>query len=240
MKKSALLLNILIIAILFLTVSVKGVMAGPHLLVDPSVASYTNGTTFDVKVKVDSGTQIIGGADVVGTYDSNMLTLVSVTKSPSLVFGSGECIISNSDVGKFTAYCYAGSNVEDKAVNGELVVLKFTAKASGTATVKFTCVNLGDDDCNIAKSTPPISDLIVCSENVNGSYAITGGATAPPTTVTSTTITTTPTSTPTPTVIQPTQTPSTQLPQSGAVEVTIGLVVFGAISLISALFLKFL
>ena len=242
----ALFLNILLIAVLFLTGGVKVVLAAPNLSLDPSTGTYTNGSTFSVTAKVNSGTEIVGGVDGVGTYDSDKLELTSIVKATSMVFdstnGGGGCSITTAAGGKFSFSCYANDALTDTAVNGDLVVLNFTAKATGTAVVKFTCASGSTIDSNIVK-TSTLSDAIVCADNINGSYVITDGSTIA-------TSTSTPTPTPTPTsttsidtsvTSTPTSTTTTtELPQTGSIGSTVGLIVFGAISLASALFLKFL
>ncbi len=236
MRKSALVLNTLLIASLFLVISVKGVSAAPHLLLDPATKSVTNGASLNVTVKVDSGTETVGGVDGVGTYDSSLLDLVSVTKAPSMVFESnssgGSCTIEEGQSGGvFSFSCYSNDSLSDKVSNGDLVILAFKAKSVGTAVVGFTCTNGSTSDSNIVK-TATVSDVISCGENVSGSYTITAGSGAVEPTAVPTAATIVPTSIPT--------TAPTQLPQTGGVATTVGLVIFGAISFISALLLKFL
>ena len=229
MKKTALLLNTFLILFLLTASSAKAVMAGPHLSFDPSSGNYSLNGTFNVTVKVDSASEVIGGVDGVGTYDSSRLELISATKASGMVFestdGGGNCSIDSSTVGKFSFTCYSNDSLTDKALAGSLIVLNFKAKATGTAAVAFTCSSGSTTDSNIVKSSTS-SDVIVCGENINGSYTIGegGGSTA----------TNTPTSTST------TTTTTTTLPKTGSVGMTLGLIVFGAISLASAVFLKFL
>ena len=121
------------------------------------------------------------------------------------------------------------SAFDDAVINGELAVVTFKTKAVGTAALNFTCVSGSTTDSNIFNSD--INDVISCDANSVGSYTITGD---------DSTITTPDTSTPTPTTtLAPTTTTAT-LPETGAMGATIGLLVFGAISLASALFLKIL
>lgn len=231
MKKSALFLNTLIITSLFLAVGAKGVMAVPNLMMNPSTGTYANGEEFSITVKANSGTEIVGGVDGVGTYDSTRLELVSIVKATSMVFNTaasgGNCSINTATGGKFSFSCYSNDALTDTAINGDLVVFNFKAKAVGTAAVNFTCADKSTIDSNIVK-TSTSSDIIVCNTNVNGSYTITAAGSSSTTT-----------STITPTVTAVT-TGSATLPQTGAIGSTVGLIVFGAISLASALFLKFL
>ena len=223
MKKSALILNTFLISALFLAFGARAVIAAPHLITDPSTGSFAVGADFSVTIKVDSGAEVAGAVDGLGTYDSAKLELVSAVKASPMVFEStesgGNCSINSSSAGKFSFLCYSNDTLNDKVINGNLVVLNFKAKATGTAVVNFTCANNSFTDSNIVK-TATASDVIVCGENVGGSYIITAGA-GGATTTTTTAV-------------------AAELPQTGGIASTVGLIVFGVISLASAFFLKFL
>lgn len=231
MKKTAWLLTIFMFLVLS-RVEAKAVYAGAKLYLDPSSATKTLNETFTVTARVDSGGEVVGGIDGIGTYDSSRLELVSVTKASDMVFtnldGGGSCQIGTSSGGKFSFTCYANSAVDNTAVAGSLVVFSFKAKATGTATVAFSCTSGSTVDSNIVK-TSTSGDIISCSENGSGSYTINGSSSS-----TTTTTTSTATSTPIP------SSTSTELPKTGNVGATIGLVSFGLVSLLSAVFLKFL
>lgn len=240
MKKTA--LNLLITTA-FLLLSTKIVAAAdPKFSLTPATGSYKVNDTFTVTVLIDSAGQVVGAADVVGIFDSAKLELTSFTMATDMIFNlpnsggaGGTCMPSNSTewaTGKFSITCYSNMSSGDEAVNGNLAILTFKAKAVGTANVNFTC-NGGDGDSNIIQSAT-VKDIIVCSANGSGSYVITAATGA--STVTST-------STPIPTIASAstaTATTTTELPQTGGIATTLGLIVFGAISLASALFLKFL
>lgn len=225
MKKTAWLINSVLILVMLVASSAEAAMASPHLSLSPSSGNYSVDDTFNVTVNVDSASEIVGGVDGVGTYDSSKLELVSTpTKASGMVFestdGGGSCSVSSSaGVGKFSFTCYSNDSLTDKAVNGPLVVLNFRAKATGTATVGFTCTSGSTTDSNITK-TSTSGDVIVCGENVGGSYTIgesDGGDTT-------------------------TNTPTTagSLPKTGSVGMTLGLVAFGIVTTLSAVFLRFL
>lgn len=230
MRKSVLFLNILLATSLFLVVSAKAVIAAPHLIMSPATGSYASGANFDVTIKIDSATNIVGGADVLLTYDSTKLDLVSVTKSTAMVFAGGDCSVQEVPAGTVYVNCYTTNGSDDAAVSGDLLNLVFKGKAVGTAAASFTCVGTDTGDSNIGKGGV---DIISCGENVNGSYTITAGSASTPAT-TQTTTTQTSTTVQTPTIAR------TTLPQTGGVATTVGLVIFGAISLLSALLLRFL
>ncbi len=231
-------LSVLLIMFFLSGMSVRAANAGAKLYFDPSSATKAVGDSFTVTAKVDSAGETVGGVDGVGTYDSSRLELVSITKASDMVFGSldsgGNCSIGTSSGGKFSFTCYANSSVDNTAVSGNLVVFTFKATATGTANVNFSCTSGSTVDSNIVK-TSTSGDIISCSENGSGAYVInasSGSATATPTSTSTSTSTSTATSTPTPT--------STQLPRTGTVGVTVGLIAFGLVSLVSAVFLKFL
>ena len=213
-------------------ISARAAEAAPHLSMSPATGNYNVGDTFKITVKVDSGTETVGGVDGVGTYDSAKLDVVSAVKATPMVFdatGGGDCSVSTATVGKFNFSCYSNDALNDKVAVGDLIVLTFKAKATGTALASFTCTSGSTTDSNIVKSSTS-ADVIVCSENINGSYTIGG------TSSTSTTAVATPTSSTTTT----TTTTTAELPKTGGVGATFGLIIFGAISLASAVFLKFL
>lgn len=224
MKKTAWLFNFVFILVLLTASTAKAAMAGAHLSLSPSSGDYAVNDTFAVTMSADSASEVVGGVDAVGTYDSTKLELVSAPKASGMVFestdGGGNCSINTATAGKFSITCYSNDALTDKAINGPLVVLNFRAKATGTATVSFTCASGSTTDSNIVK-TSTSGDVIVCGENVGGSYTIgesndDGGSD-------STTTTTT-----------------TSLPKSGNTGVTLALSIFGAVGVLSAIFLRFL
>lgn len=225
MKKTAWVLSTLMFLVLLTVVNAKAVLAGAKLYVDPSSGTRTLGETFTVTVMVNSAGEVVGGADALGTYDSTRLELVgSATEASDMVFrtveGGGSCANGTSGSGKFSFSCNANSVLGSSAVSGSLMVLTFKAKATGTATVNFTCTSGSTTDSNIVKSSTS-TDVISCSENGSGSYTIVEGSSDSSDDTT-------------------TVTETTELPQTGSVGMTIGLTVFGLISLASAMFLKFL
>jgi len=228
MKKTA--LNLLLTTA-FLLLSTKIVAAAdPKFSLSPATGNYKVNDTFTVTVLIDSAGQVVGAADAVGTFDPAILELTSYTAATDMAFNSalagGSCMPSNNSEwasGKFSITCYSSMSSADQAVSGNLAVLTFKAKTTGTANVNFTCTG-ENGDSNIIQSTT-VKDVIVCSANGSGSYTITAATGA-------STTTSAPTAT--------SSTTTTQLPQTGGIATTLGLIVFGAISFASALFLKFL
>lgn len=208
----------------FLTVKVGAVEAAAYLTVSPTSGNYSVDDTFVVTLGVNSGGDTIGGVDGVGTYDSSKLELTSIVQADNMVFqnvdGGGACTIKDEEDGKFSYACYANQSYGDKSVTGDLVKLTFKATNTGTANLSYTCTSGSTADSNVV-GVSSITDIIACGSNQSGSYTIGDG-----------TSTSTSTATPTGT--------STSLPRTGNTGVTIGLVAFGLVSLISAAFFKFL
>jgi len=223
----------LLLGIVFLGLSTNVVAAAdPKLSLSPTSGTFNLNDTFKVTMGIDSAGQVAGAADAVGTFDSDKLELVSIDTATDMIFNSGtttggSCMPGNNSewaTGKFSVTCYSNMSAGDVAVKGNLAVFTFKAKATGTANVNFTC-NGQTGDSNIIQSAT-VKDIIVCSANDSGSYTIvSSGAVA---------------TTPTPTATITTTTTATELPKTGGIASTLGLIVFGAVSLASALFLKFL
>lgn len=240
MKKTV--LN-LFLATAFLLMSGRVVAAAdPRFSLNPASGNYKVNDTFTVTILIDSAGQVVGAADAVGTFDSSILELTSLVAAPDMVFNStttgGSCMPSSSTEwasGKFGITCYSNMSSGDEAVNGNLAILTFKAKTTGTANVNFTC-NGGTDDSNIIQSAT-VKDIIVCSANGSGSYTITAATGGTTETTPTPTVTTTTTSSTTATT---TAAAAAELPQTGGIASTVGLIIFGAVSLASALFLKFL
>jgi len=243
MKKTAINIFVFVFAMLFVAMNADAVKAAPRLTLTPISGSYANGSEFKVSIGVNSETEKSSAVDVWATFDAAKLEVVEIKKSTNPPFPFDMTPAIDNVGGKFNFSC-ASTNMsafDDVAINGELAVVTFKAKAVGTAVLNFTCTTGSTIDSNIFNSA--INDVITCSANSSGSYTITAAASSSTTTVTST-----PTATPTQTNVQATTaststtttTTATQLPQTGGIGSTIGLLVFGAISLVSVLFLKFL
>ena len=106
--------------------------------------------------------------------------------------------------------------------NQPILRITFKAKATGVASFNFTCSAGSVNDSNIL-SADSYDDVVVCSSNQSGSYTIEAGAggTAEPTSTTITGSTTT----------------TSELPQTGMVEYTVGFLVLAVILLITSTFL---
>jgi len=273
-------LQIFLVLGLFLASQVTVLAAGAKLTLTPSTSNPAVGEEFTVTVGVYSGGEASAAVDIWGAIpDTSKMELVKIDKAENPAF-SFEMIPSEGyqSSGKFNVACVSDSstNVGDKPLNGNLVVLTLKAKAKGWAYIRFDCSPGLTTDSNIFNSAT--QDIIQCDLNSSGQYNI-GGSDADPTPVpptstsdssssnTSTTnnsTTTTSNSTSTTSTSEDddevltstggttTKTSNTkatttkvagstsELPRTGATEVTFGLIIFGVISLLSAIFLKFL
>jgi len=265
-------LQIFLVLGLFLTSQIGVLAAGAKLTLTPSTSNPAVGEEFTVTVGVYSGGEASAAVDIWGAIpDTSKMELVKIDKAENPAF-SFEMIPSEGyqSSGKFNVACVSDSstNVGDKPLSGNLVVLTLKAKAKGWAYINFDCSPGLTTDSNIFNSAT--QDIIQCSLNDSGQYNI-GGSDADPTpipptaapssgTTTTTTVTTTPntgageeeeevltttggTTTKT-SVTKATTTKvagsTSELPRTGATEVTFGLIIFGVVSLLSAIFLKFL
>ena len=230
MKKTVKNIFAFVVIAILVAVNANAVAAAPRLTLTPVSGSYTNGSTFSVVVGVNSETEKSSAVDVWATFDNAKLEVVSIVKSTNTPFDFEMTPKFDNVAGTFQFSCVSTnmSAFDDAVINGELAVVTFKAKTTGTAALNFTCNSGSTVDSNIFNSD--INDVISCDANSVGSYIIT----VSDSTATISTPTITPTTTLTPT------TATATLPETGAMGATIGLLVFGAISLASALFLKIL
>lgn len=229
MKKTALFF---FLSLAFWVTGVKAVEAAAYLTVNPATGNYSVNDTFNVTLGVNSTTEATGAVDGVVVYDSSKLELTSAVQASDMVFlnvdGGGACSIKQ-ETGTLSYSCWANDTVGDSTVNGPLIKLTFKAISTGTATLSYTCSTSTKDSNIIGVSS--IVDIITCSSNQSGSYTI-GTASSNPTS------TSAPTSAPT--SGGSTSTTTSTLPQTGNTGVTVAIVAVGLVSLLSAVFLKFL
>ena len=222
---------IIFAVLLLLATQVKAAEAGPMLKLSPTSGSYDNGSTFKVTVGVDSGTAKSMAVDAFLTFDSAKLEVVSIDapSTPAFANSMGKNIY-NSD-GKFDmSFNPSGDAVlsDSTAIKGDLAVVTFKAKATGTAEVKFACTAGSTIDTNIFDTTG--NDVIDCASNQNGSYTINASSSG-----TTAAATATPT-----TVVQNVTTVPGELPRTGGFESTLGLMIFGLVGAMAGVALKWL
>lgn len=224
-------ISILLVGLMFCASNVQA-MAAPHFTMSPITGTYSVGTTFAVILGVDSGTEKVVAMDVVGIFDKDKLELVSIDKittpDPAFQFTyDANTAIIHNDTGKFeVTLSPLGSSVFDGIITKQgLLTFYFRPKLSGSAGFNLTCQQGAVNDSNILN--PSSVDVISCPDNQAGLFtiepAVGGGTTLAPTNIT------------------PVQsTGSAELPRTGGIGTTVGLIVFGAVGILSALFLRLL
>lgn len=222
----------LFIFALFALTSVQAAEAGPMLKLSQPDVTPVNGSTFKVTIGVDSGTAKSMAVDAFVTFDTTRLEVVSIDapSTPAFANSMGKNIY-NTD-GKFDmSFNPSGDAVlsDSVAIKGDLAVVTFRAKGTGTAEVKFTCTTGSTIDTNIFDTTG--NDVIDCASNVNGSYTITTGSSSGGSTD--------PTVVPTTVVNNVTSIPG-ELPRTGGFGTTIGLMVFGLVGVMAGVALRWL
>ncbi len=209
---------------LLIVSSVKAAEAGPMLKLSTPSETPVNGSTFKVTVGVDSGTAKSMAVDAFLTFDSTKLEVVSIdaAATPAFTNSMGKNIYNST--GKFDmSFNPSGDSVlsDSTVIKGDLAVITFRAKGTGTATVNFTCTAGSTIDTNIFDTTG--NDVIDCASNQNGSYTIGAGSG--------------PTSTP---VVNSVTSAPGELPRTGNVETTIGLMIFGLVGALAGVALRWL
>ena len=224
MRKSGYILSLIIAAGLFCASGVKA-LAAPHYVFSPTTKAVSAGEELDLEVKMESGTVKVAGADALVEYDTSRLDFVSVTPiTTSFTYETSAFKATQPKSNQVYVNMMkpdTESMLNSSVVSGVVYKIKFRAKGSGTAAVKFVCTDGMINESNILEMSGQVpEDKISCAENVNGSYEVgaVGGVTNP-------------TSTPKPAT-------TATLPKTGSTEVTLGLMIIGTIGMIGAWFLK--
>lgn len=206
--------------------------AAAKLTLTPSSSSQTVGATFRVTIGVDSGTDKIIGIDLVGNFDATKLEVVSIDKADVLgfVYDTAAFVAKKDNTAgtfEMTLTPASDSALTGVTAKGDLVVVTFKGKATGSGAVNFNCAANSVRETNVINDAA--LDVVDCGLNQSGLYTITaasGGTDS------------TPTNTPTPTPTSTGTGTGTELPKTGAVETTILVVLAGVISLLGAVLLR--
>lgn len=206
---------IILLGILFLFFSPKKIGASdPHFFLSPQTGSYSG--TFDLEVKIDTGGQAAGAADIYLTFPANLLKIQKITKGDA--FGELTSSINNTS-GNLRASAYFSAQEAGKSFNGVGLVatITFEVLSAGSVNLNFVCTPNTTNDSNIIEKVTS-KDIIVCSANINGSYTLTSsGSSSVPTSTPTPNPTSTPPifSSPTPTLSTNTPTPTPTIPVTG-------------------------
>lgn len=164
-----------IIELLFLTVSFWFLLAtytyAADVVVSPTSGSYSTGQTFTVTVQADPKGQSINAVEASMTFDTAVLSVVSVSKTGSAFsLWTTEPTFSNT-AGTIS---FGGGSPTPFSNKSNLVSITFTAKAAGTGALNF-----GDASALAADGR----GTDVLAQKVGGSYTVATAATPTPTPV---------------------------------------------------------
>lgn len=210
--------------------------AAPHFTLSPASGNQTVGQNFTVTMGVDSDTDKVVGLDIKASFDATKLEVVSIEKGTipddgyQFSYSSGQAIIHN-DTGVFevTLTPLNQSVLVGPIAKHELLKVTFKPKAVGTATFNYTCLSNSVVETNIISQEG--ADVVECAANQSGSYTIaagTGGDSGSNDDDNSSAVAT----------MTPVPASTTSLPQTGVIENTILLAVFGISSIAAALYLR--
>lgn len=209
MKNKVLIILGLFFLFLFSPGGIKA--ADPHFSLSPQTGSFSE--NFDLEIKIDTGGQAAGAADIYLTFPADLLKIQKITKGNA--FGELTSSINNT-AGSLRASAYFSAQEAGKSFNGVGLVatVTFEILKSGTASLNFVCTQGATNDSNIIEKVTS-KDIIVCNANINGSYTLgsssgSDGSNPTPTPTSGSTSTTTPT--PTPTTSQTPTTSNTPTP----------------------------
>ena len=222
----------LVLMLVTMSVGVGAVEAVGYYGLSPTTGDYTVGQDFSVTVDVNSDGEGVTGLDVFGTFDSTKLEMVSIEKVTTAGiwnlfesdFVSQQGMSFSNTAGTFSMTAVSASNtpVGAAGLSGAFMVFNFKAKAVGTASLNFSCTAGDITETNIINIDA--MDIVDCASNKSGSYTIAAG-------------TTNPDSTPTPVLAEST---ASELPQTGSLVQTLGVIVFGSVTFLGALMLRWL
>ncbi len=152
------------------------VLAGAHLELSPS-SGLISGSGTPVNINIDTGGSAAKSAKAVINFDSSLLEVGSITEgdffddvSYNIYNSSGQVVVN--------ANLSLDSMLESKTGSGLLATMTVKSlTATGSATMIFDCTDGSSTDSNV--NDPTLVDIIVCTENVDGDYTLSGGGTSP-------------------------------------------------------------
>lgn len=203
-------LLICLCAYLFITPSVQAA----SLKFDQSVISVSVGSTFNLGVIVDAGSDQITSADMWILYDATLLEAQSASSSAFF-----PAVTSNISAGKV----YVAGLVTDpgtyKTGSGTVAVITFKGLKNGQATLNYDCRTDVSNSSKVIKNAVDPTNVIICTSNGTSVVTIgTGAVTVSPTTAAAV-----------PTSVYAQQTNPTALPKSGIADVMPKLFIAGSL-----------
>jgi len=220
----------LFLVLFLVTGKVRAVEAAGFFTLSPAVGTYDQGADFSVLLGASSGEDAVVGIDVVGSFDATKLELSGISKVTTanayqFLSYSETLVTIDNTAGTFAVtLTLVGSIHEGQVIDEAFLRLNFKAKAAGVASVNFTCDAGVVTESNIINQSA--LDIVECASNQSGSYTINAGGGGDDLV-----------DTPTPTTVV---SGDDELPQTGGVAQTLGMVVFGMVSVMGALMLRWL
>jgi hypothetical protein len=163
--------KLLISTLVFLML--PGVVNAATLEFSPTSGSHSTNTTFDVEIKVNTGTEETTSTDAVIVFDNELLSVDSVK------YGTFYSTVLHSEQNdKLYISGMVDSPTDVVTGTGVLATITFNTLTAGTATLSFDCTSGKTDDSNVSKNDLDSTDIIVCTSLTDASYTITGDSVA--------------------------------------------------------------
>ena len=179
MVKTAKYITVAITAVLFYGISVRPSLAQTLNLL-PQTATKTVGEEFTVDLNIDTVGKAAMGTDVVMTFDTDFIEVVSITnqkarKDAGGFFTDGSYNLTGNNI--YIA-SYFSAQFETETGTGKIATFKLKGKKVGTGQMIFACTSQGNDT-NILDATA--GDIANCTAIKNGSYTFVAGSSTSPT-----------------------------------------------------------
>ncbi len=162
--------------------------SGPKFIFEPSGTSVKKGETFELKLNVDPGAEQVAGADIYLNYDSELLTLESVTA------GSYFPLVNNQPTtGRLYITAVVERQGDSKTGTGTIATVTFRANEAGSANIVFDCNPEKTDTSRLIKNDINATNILNCSALKAHTVTITSQSEPSPTPTTDDVPTPTPT-----------------------------------------------
>lgn len=127
------IISVSMFALLAIIQSASAQFVGDVFYDDPSV-SIEDGGTVEFDLLVFTGVEVVGGVEVVVTYDQNSLTVSNIR--PGADFDAADEFFSRNEPGALSIIVANGSSVADPS--GAIVLASFQVTATGAVGDRFT------------------------------------------------------------------------------------------------------
>lgn len=150
--------------------------AAATLQFSPASGSHSTGQSFDVEIKVDTGSQDTTSTDAVIIFDNKLLSVSNVT------YGQFYSTVLHSEQ---NSKLYISGMVDSagtvKNGTGTLATVSFKGLTAGSATLTFECEAGRTDESNVSKNDVDSTDILDCTALTKATYTLSGDAVATPT-----------------------------------------------------------